>query len=96
MQTRISCRFLPLCLLILVSSAFLFSQNQPQASDPQAVTLATQAIITLTNGNAVSDVTLTGSATWSGGSAPETGTATLLAFGTGESRMNLLLPSGSE
>jgi hypothetical protein len=49
----------------------------------------------LTAGNAISDVTLTGSVTWSGGVAPETGTTTLLASGTGESRMNLALPSGT-
>ncbi len=82
-------------LFLLASSTLLFSQGGPPQSDPQAVTLAQQAIAALTNGNAVSDVTLTGNVTWSGGSSPETGTVTLLALGTGESRMNLSLPSGT-
>ena len=95
MQTRISCRFLQSFLLILVGSAFLFSQNQPPASDPRAVVFASQSISALTSGKAISDATLTGSVTWSGGAAPETGTATLLASGTGESRMSLVLSSGT-
>ena len=95
MQTRISCRFLQSFLLIFVGSTFLFSQNQPPASDPRAVAFASQSISALTSGKAISDVTLTGSVTWSGGAAPETGTATLLASGTGESRMNLVLSSGT-
>ena len=95
MPTRIFHRFLQSFLLILVGSTFLFSQNQPPTSDPQAVALASQSIAALTGGTAIGDVTLTGSVTWSGGAAPETGTATLLASGTGESRMNLVLPSGT-
>lgn len=82
---------LPL-ILLLVSLAS--AQNPPQ-SDPQAVSFASQSIAALTGRNTISDVTLTGSVTWSGGSSPETGTATLLASGTGESRMSLILPSGT-
>ena len=95
MQTPISCRFLQSFLLIFVGSTFLFSQTQPPASDPRAVAFASQSISALTSGKAISDATLTGSVTWSGGTAPETGTATLLASGTGESRMNLVLSSGT-
>ncbi len=95
MQTRMFCRSLLSVMLILVGSIFLFSQNQPPASDPRAVSFASQSIAALTGGQAISDVTLTGSATWSGGSTPETGTATLLASGTGESRMSLALPTGT-
>jgi hypothetical protein len=40
------------------------AHNPPQ-SNPQAVTFAYQSIVTLTGGNAISDVTLTGSVTWS-------------------------------
>jgi hypothetical protein len=94
MRTRVFCCFFRSYLLVLVSSTFLFSQNQPP-SDPQAVKLASQSIAALTGGNAINDVTLNGSVTWSGGAAPETGTTTLLASGTGESRMNLTLPSGT-
>jgi len=95
MQTRISCRFLQSFLLIFVGSTFLFSQNQPPASDPRAVSFASQSISALASGKAITDVALTGSVTWSGGAAPETGTATLLASGKSESRMSLLLPSGT-
>lgn len=80
--------------LILLLASIASAQNPPQ-SDPQAVSFASQSIAALTGGNAISDVTLTGSVTWSGGATPETGTATLLASGTGESRMNLVLPSGT-
>jgi hypothetical protein len=66
------------------------AQNPPQ-SDPQAVAFASQSIAALTGGSPISDVTLTGSVTWSGGTTTETGTATLLASGTGESRMNFVL-----
>ncbi len=57
-----------LFLLILVSSHFLFAQNQVPVSDPQAVALAQQSIAALTNGIAVNDITLTGNATWIAGS----------------------------
>jgi hypothetical protein len=95
MQTRISCCFLQSFLLIFVGSIFLFSQNQPPASDPRGVAFASRSISALTGGKAISDATLTGSVTWSGGADPETGTATLLASGTGESRMSLVLSSGT-
>src|SRR5258708_17492907 len=49
----------------------------------------------LTGGTAISDVTLTGNATWTAGSDGETGSATLLALGTSESRIDLYLPSGT-
>jgi hypothetical protein len=95
MPTRVSCRFLQCFLLIFVGSTFLFSQEQPPVSDPQAVSFASQSIAALTGGQAIKDVTLIGNVTWSGGVTPETGTATLLASGTGESRMSLVLPSGT-
>jgi hypothetical protein len=79
-------------ILLLVSVAY--AQNPPQ-SDPQAVSLASQSIAALTRGNAINDVTLTGSVSWSGGASPQTGTATLLASGTGESRTSIVLPSGT-
>jgi hypothetical protein len=80
-------------LFVLINSVFVLSQSQPP-SDPQAVALASQSIAGLTGGNAVNDVTLAGSVIWSAGTTPETGVVTLLASGTGESRMNLSLPSG--
>lgn len=85
------CNFGLLLVLLLVSASS--AQSQPQ-SDPQAISLASQSIGKLTGGSVISDAALTGSATWSGESHPETGTITLLASGTGESRMNLTLPTG--
>ncbi len=95
MHVHISCSSFWSFLLILVGSTFLFSQNHPPASNPQAVSFASQSVTALTGGKAINDVTLTGSVTWSGGAAPETGTATLLASGTGESRTSLVVPSGT-
>jgi len=95
MQTRISCRFFQSFLLILVGSTFLFSQNQPPASDSQAVTLAQKSVAALTGGVSISDVALSGNAIWTTGPDTETGTATLSALGIGESRIDLALPSGT-
>ena len=64
------CRFVVPLILLLASVAS--AQNPPQ-SDAQAVFFASQSIAALTGGNAVNDVTLTGSVTWSGGAVPETG-----------------------
>jgi len=91
MRTRIFCSFLLSLAVVLTTSTFSFSQGQPQ-SDPQAVNLAAQSIAALTAGNAISDVTLSGNVTWNGS---DTGTALLRALGTGESRMDLALTSGT-
>ncbi len=93
MQIRVLRSFL-LFLIASLNSQLLFSQDQTPVSDPQALALAQQSVAALTNGVAVSDVTLTGSATWIAGSDTETGPATLQAKGTGESRVDLNL-SGS-
>lgn len=85
---------LPVLLLSVCSSYFsagLFAQSPP-ASDPQALTYAAQSIAAMTGTVSISDVTLTGSVTWNG---TDTGTATLKALGTGESRMDLVLPDGT-
>jgi hypothetical protein len=79
--------------LILLFVSVVSAQN-PQ-SDPQALSLAGQAVIALTNGIAVSDVTLTGNVTWIAGSDDEMGTATMQAKGTGESRVDLSLSGGT-
>lgn len=75
-------------LVLTISAA---GQNPP-ASDPQALAFAAQSIAALTGGTSISDVTLTGTVTWNG---TDTGTATLRALGTGESRMDLALSSGT-
>jgi hypothetical protein len=53
---------------------------------------AARSIAALTGGNAISDVTLTGTVTWNG---TDSGTAMLRALGTSESRMDLALSSGT-
>jgi hypothetical protein len=86
---------LPVFLLLLLLYAlpqFCLSQ-QPQ-SDPRGVAYAAQAIAALTGNTIISDVTLTGTVSWNGPGA-DTGTATLRALGTNESRMDLALSSGT-
>ena len=78
-------------LVVLFISSLAFSQNPPP-SDPQALSYAAKSIAAMTGGISISDVTLTGSVTWNG---IDTGTATLMALGTGESRMDLALGSGT-
>jgi hypothetical protein len=67
------------------------AQNKP-ASDPQALSYAGQSVAAMVGSVSISDVTLTGSVTWNGS---DTGTATLRALGTGESRMDLALTGGT-
>jgi len=89
-MSRLSTRLF-LAIFLLVPCA-AFTQGQP-ASDPQALAYAAQSIAAMSGSTAISDVTLTGTVTWNGGST-DTGTATLRALGTGESRMDLALTSG--
>jgi hypothetical protein len=85
-------KLLILSCVLASSPILLFAQGQP-ASDPQALAYAAQSIAAMTGGNAISDVTLTGSVTWNAGA--DSGTATLQALGTGESRMGLGLADGT-
>jgi hypothetical protein len=84
----------PVVVLIvsIVLTSFVSAQNQPPASNSQAVAYAAQSLAALTSGATIGDVTLTGSVTWNGS---DTGTATLRALGYGESRMDLALTSGT-
>lgn len=88
-------RFLLVLPLALVSSPFLFAQKQVPVSDAQALALAAKALANLNNGVALSDVTLTGTATWTTGPDAEKGTVTLKARGTAQSRMDLALSGGN-
>ncbi len=83
------------CLMfitILLLSPGLAAQQPPR--DPQAVILASRALLALTGGAPVNDVILTGAATRIAGSTHETGSVTLKAKGTQESRIDLALSSG--
>lgn len=74
------------------------AQHSPQSttSDAQAVTLAQQAVVALTGGAAITDVTLSANVTSISGSDSETGTGMLKAKGTSESRIDLNLSSGTQ
>ena len=93
-MSRSSIRLLVCSLLVFAFSPFVFAQSPP-ASDPQALSYASQSIATLSGGVTVSDVTLTGNVTRIAGSETDTGTATLLAKGTTESRVDLQLTGGN-
>jgi hypothetical protein len=80
-------------LLVVVLSHAASAQQPP--SDQQALTYAAQSIAAMTGTTTISDVTLTGTVTWNGSATSESGTATLLALGTAESSMTLILPDGT-
>ncbi len=86
------CGFVLSFILLLVSVTF--SQAPPQ-SDPQAVSLATQAMFALTNGVALSDVTLSGNVVWTSGTDDENGTTTAYGKTNSESRLDLALNGGN-
>src|SRR5262249_40903869 len=75
-------------------SIIALGQTRP-ASDPVALSYAAQSVAAITGGVKVADVMLTGNATWTVGPDSESGTVTLWALGTGESRMDLALSGGT-
>ncbi len=92
MQVRVVRSFL-LFQLVLVGSTFLFSQAP--ASDPQAISFASQSITALTTGKAIADVTLYGNAVWTSGARTESGTAKAYGKTNVSSRVDLTLSSGN-
>jgi hypothetical protein len=82
-------------LVFLLASSFLLAQSTSATSDPQALALAAKSMAALTSGTTITDVALTGNASWFAGSGAETATATLLAKGTSESRVALQLSVGT-
>src|SRR5579863_1864213 len=91
---RRSCmvRFAASAVAFIVLSCYAAFAQNPPASNPQALSYATKSIATMVGSVSISDVTMTGSVTWNGS---DTGAATLKALGTGESRMDLALSSGT-
>jgi hypothetical protein len=81
------------CIFALSASAQQASTTATQ--NPQAVALATNSIAVLSGSAQITDVTLTGTATRIAGSDVGTGTVTLKALGTLDSRMDLSLSSGT-
>jgi hypothetical protein len=85
-----------ICIALSVTlTSFASTKKQPDVSDPQAAAYVAQSVAAMTGGEAISDVSLSGTVTWTAGSDTENGTASLLALGTGESRMELSLSSGA-
>jgi hypothetical protein len=79
-------------LLLAVSSAFAQT-----ATDPQALTFLTRSLAAMRNGasaQAITDITLTGTARRIAGSDDETGTATLKVTADGQSSVELSFASG--
>jgi hypothetical protein len=81
---------------LVLSSLFLLpcGAQQSVAPDSQATTLLQRALVALSGGNPLSDVTLSGTARRIAGSDDDTGTAVLKAVATGASRTDLSLSSG--
>jgi hypothetical protein len=85
----------PLAIPQLVQSVFgQQATSQTAASDPQAVTLAAQALVALGT-TQINDATLSGTVTRTVGPDVETGTLTLKARGPVQSRMDLNLQTGT-
>src|SRR2546426_12222022 len=87
-------RFVVALSLSLFAASLALAQNPP-ASDPQALSFVAQSIVAMTQGAAITDVTITGNATWIAGSDHETGQLTLRAKGVAESRIDLYLSGGT-
>lgn len=65
----------------------------PSQSDPQALVLANQALLALTGGTAISDATLSATATRGATSAQQTASATLKVRGTSQARVDVSTPT---
>jgi hypothetical protein len=79
----------------VLSLALLLTSFASAQSNPLAIQYAQQAIAALTGGTSVTDVTVTGTVTWTSGSDNETGTVTLYGKGQYESRIDLVLTGGN-
>lgn len=70
--------------------------SPPAASSAQATTLLARSAAALIGSGTLNDVTLSGTARRIAGSTDESGTVTLKALATGESRMDLVCPQVRE
>jgi len=84
---------LPLLLVILASAFLPLAAQQSPATSPQPAQLLQRALLGLSGGAPLADITLTGTARRIAGSDDETGQAVLTATAT-DSRIDLNLPSG--
>jgi hypothetical protein len=86
--------------LAVLSCIFASPASAQQAStgatqNPTAISLATNSVAVLSGSVQISDITLTGTATRIAGSDTGSGTVTLKALGTSNSRMDLSLSDGT-
>src|SRR5207249_5360375 len=85
-------------LFVLLASPLVAQPQQPppspQATDPQAAALLARAAAALGGTTALSDITLSGTVRRIAGSDDESGQAVLKARASGQSRLDLNLPSG--
>ena len=88
-------RFLLIGFLLVAPTAYPQTSPAPTASSPQAVTLASQALMALTGSIQVNDVTLTGTGTRTAGSDVESGNVSLKALAGGEARLDLTVTGGT-
>jgi hypothetical protein len=82
-------------LLVLITFARSATAQQATASAPQATALLQQSLAALSNGHAITDVTLSGTARRIAGSDDESGSSAAKALATGEARVDLSFASGS-
>lgn len=73
----------------------LAGQSQTVQPQPQPQPYLHHSFAALTGGTRIRDVTLTGTATYYGGSNTESGTAVLTAVGIEQSKFSVSLPSGA-
>jgi len=84
-----------LALVVCFFSLVLASAIQSQTVAPLPQPYLHHSFAALTGGTRIRDVTLTGTATYYGGSATESGTAVLTAIGIEQSKFSVSLPSGA-
>jgi hypothetical protein len=83
-----------LLFILLARSSPGWAQTPSPASNPQALTLAAQAVQAMTGGQSLQDATLTGTVVWMAGLEIETGTATLESRGFWQSSLSFSLANG--
>lgn len=88
-------RFASFWLLLFLCVSVALPAQQSPPSEPRAVAMAAQSIAALTHGLDLRDVTVTGNAIWAVGPDRESATATLIASGRSESRVDIHLDGGS-
>lgn len=77
--------------IVAIATLTVAQTSSVPTSDVRALSLASQALLALNHGLSISDVTLTGTATYTAGSDTKTGAATLKALGRSYSRVDLSL-----